>query len=746
MKRAGIRVTGIVQGVGFRPFIYRLAGEYALTGWVLNDEKGVWIEAEGEVAALQAFAAAIGPQAPPMAVVDSVGVSELALQGDSAFLIRPSVASRQKSAGISPDIATCEECRQELQDPANRRFGYAFTNCTNCGPRYSIIKGVPYDRPATTMARFRLCPACRAEYDDPLNRRFHAQPNACGDCGPDYQLLDQTGDLLPGREALAKARQVVMDGRILAIKGIGGYHLACDGRNAAAVAELRRRKSREEKPFAVMAGSLAMAERLCEVPAEAARLLTGPVGPIVLLRKKSPELLAETVAPGNAHLGVMLPYAPVHYLLLAPDSVWVMTSGNTSDEPIAYEDADARQRLGGIADAFLVHNREIHCRVDDSVMRVFAGLPYLLRRSRGMAPAPIGLVDPGPSVLACGGEAKNTFCLTKGAAAFVSPHIGDLENPSTLASYEAAIAHYERIFDLRPEIVAVDLHPEYLSTKYAAGLKLPRIAVQHHHAHIASVLAEHGVKEPVIGVAFDGTGYGDDGRLWGGEFLVADCRSYERLGHCCYLPLPGGEKAVRQPWRQALWVMRDLYGANFMAKRTALTQSAPAGWELLLEAAAKGINAPLTSSAGRLFDTAAALLGLRLYNTYEGQAAVELELAAQGARGHLLPYAIRGGELDFRPAFAAMVDALDKEAPAELAAAFHMTMAAAIEDMVRRISRISGIKKVALSGGVFQNMTLLQQVVSRLQADFSVLLNRRVPPNDGGLSLGQAAVARERGR
>ncbi len=749
MDRLRITITGIVQGVGFRPFVHNLAHRFRLGGWVANDGRGVVIEAEGEPPAVAAFLAALRAEAPPLAVIDAITAEARPPEGAREFAIVASGPAEARHALISPDVATCPDCRAEIADPADRRYRYPFTNCTNCGPRYTIIEDVPYDRVRTTMAAFAMCPACRAEYGDPANRRFHAQPNACPVCGPAYRLLDKDGRPLPG-DPLAEARRLVAAGKVAAVKGIGGYHLACDALNAGAVAALRARKVREDKPFAVMAGSLAAIRARCLVDAAEEELLSGAARPIVLLAKGEGYDLAAAVAPGNPYVGMMLPYAPVHWLLLEPGDVWVMTSGNASDEPIAYEDDDALARLAGIADFFLVHNRPIFCRADDSVARVFAGRPYILRRSRGFAPAPVRLKNPGPPVLACGDELKNAFCLTRGDLAFMSAHVGDLENMATYNAYTDAIAHYERLFDVRPEAVAHDLHPEYLATKYAMDCGLPRVGVQHHHAHIAAVLAEHGESGPVIGVAFDGTGYGADGRLWGGEFLLADLKDYTRLAHLAYLPLPGGAKAIREPWRLAAWVLYDLYGAAFVTKDIPFTRQLPPGWELLLDAAAKGLNAPLSSGAGRLFDAAAALLGIRGTINYEGQAAVELELAAAGTRGRVLPYDITAGEpaaVDFRPAFAAMADALARGAPAAgLAADFHATLADAVASVVRRLAAACGVRKVALSGGVFQNVTLLGQVAGLLENDFTVLLHRRVPANDGGLALGQAAVAIERSR
>lgn len=749
MKRVRISITGIVQGVGFRPFVYNLARRHGLTGWVLNGAEGVVIEAEGDSAGLAAFAAALENEAPSQAVISAVTTTSLPTEGDREFVIRPSPSAIAPAALVSPDLATCPDCRRELDDPLDRRFGYPFTNCTNCGPRYTIITGVPYDRPRTTMNEFAMCSACQAEYDDPANRRFHAQPNACPVCGPAYRLLDRQGRPLAG-EPLSEARRLVGDGAVLAVKGIGGYHLACDARSGRAVAALRARKLREDKPFAVMCGSLDTARRQCLVSAEEEALLAGAVRPIVLLDKGPDYSLAAAVAPDNPCLGVMLPYAPVHWLLLEPGAVWVMTSGNTSDEPIAFSDRDALDRLAGIADYFLVHNRAIYCRADDSVVRIFQNKPYILRRGRGLTPAPLRLAKGGPAVLACGGELKNSFCLTRGDLAFISAHVGDLENMATFGAYTAAIKHYQGLFSVRPEVVACDLHPDYLSTKYALSLDLPRVEVQHHHAHIAGVLAEHGLAEPVLGVAFDGTGYGSDGHLWGGEFLLADCRDYTRLAHCRYLPLPGGSKAIKEPWRPAAWVLQELFGPGFAAMDIPLARVLPEHWQLALQAAAKGINTPLSSGAGRLFDVAAAILGIRTHINYEGQAAVELELAAAGVAGTVLPFAVTDtdpAELDFRPTFAAMAEEAARGRPrAELAAAFHATMAAAIAAMIRRLANKTGVRKVALSGGVFQNITLLRQVVGLLEQDFSILLHRQVPPNDGGLALGQAAVAIERSR
>ena len=767
--RRAFRVSGIVQGVGFRPFVYRLAMRHMLTGWVLNDSAGVGIEAEGAAASLDAFAAALRDEAPLAASVTAVTVREIPPVGAQDFRILPSPAGDAPRTLVSPDLAVCADCRRETMDARDRRHGYAFTNCTNCGPRYSIIRGVPYDRPLTTMAAFRMCDACQEEYDDPADRRFHAQPNACADCGPAYRLLTETGAF--DGDAIAETRRIVAAGGIVAVKGIGGYHLVCDARSEAAVTRLRARKHREDKALAVMAGSPETVRELCEVSADEERLLTSPVAPIVLLRRHRRDAadaadgagdaaggVAPSVAPGNAYLGVMLPYAPVHLLLLAPGDLWVMTSANLSGEPILYEDAAAERELRDIADAILMHNREIAHRVDDSVVRMAAGGRMILRRSRGFAPTPVALpFDSKISVLAGGAELKSTFCLTRGREAFLSEHIGDLTNAKVRASYEGTIAHYERLFDVRPQLLVADLHPNYLSTRYltarAAAEGIPLVRVQHHHAHIAAVLAEHGCTERVLGAAFDGTGYGDDGRAWGGEFLAADLSGYERLGHFAYMPLPGGDKAAAEPWRMALWVLYGVHGKRLAKKCPGFAAHLPPDWQLLMQATEARVNAPLTSSVGRLFDAAAALLGITYVNTYEGQAAIELEQCARRAqrRGRVLRYALRGADergapltIDFMPVLRTIADGaeqLSDEERAGRALDFHVTLAAATYDLLDRLSRETGLRTVAFSGGVFQNALLLELLLAQIGESYRVLLGHHVPPNDGGVAYGQAAVA-----
>ena len=745
MQRLTIHIKGIVQGVGFRPFVYNLARRLKLGGWVLNNAQGVELEIEGSDDDIAAFLSELKNSAPPLAVIDEVVVTQCAVQGEREFSIKQSTEQGENRAWVSPDVATCADCQGDIGNPEDRRYGYAFTNCTNCGPRYSIIKDVPYDREATTMDEFRMCFHCQAEYDDPGDRRFHAQPNACPVCGPKYHLVSQAGEMISG-DVCIETRRLVAAGYIVAIKGLGGYHLACDARHEQAVSSLRSRKRREEKPFAVMCGSTRAVSQLCAVSAAEEKLLTGTARPIVLLEKGIRYDLANSIAPGNAYLGVMLPYAPIHWLLLKPDDVWVMTSANVSDEPIAYDDQDAQERLSDIADYFLVHNRKIHKPSDDSVVRVILDKQYILRRSRGFAPAPIRLSREIPTILAVGAEVKNSFCLNKGRFVFMSPHIGDLENLSTYTAFLESIDHYKKLFAVQPEFVAYYLHPEYLATKYALSLDIPQIGVQHHHAHIASVLVEHGLEEKVIGVALDGTGYGGDGRLWGGEFLVADCHDFVRAGHCQYLPLPGGAKSIKEPWRLAAWVLYNLYGKNFADFNIAVSRNLPMGWQLLMDATCKGINAPLTSSAGRLFDVAAGILGLSHVIHYEGQAAIELELAAQHIEGRLLPYTIKEEYpriLDFMPTFAALAEEVRQGTDVRfLAACFHITVAESIVDMVSRIHQDTGISNVALSGGVWQNKILLSTVAQMLeQKGFLVYSNQRIPINDGGLALGQAAIA-----
>jgi hydrogenase maturation protein HypF len=743
--RTAIRVEGIVQGVGFRPFVYTLATGLGLGGFVGNDVDGVFVEVEGPAAAVAEFLRKLERDPPPLARIERVTTRPLTPNGDTCFAIAPSPAAGPRRTLVSADTATCADCLKELADPGDRRYRYPFINCTNCGPRFTIVRDVPYDRPFTTMAPFAMCPACEAEYHDPADRRFHAQPTCCPACGPRLTLRDQAGNPLPG-DPLTRAAELLNAGQILAVKGLGGYHLAVEAACQPAAAALRARKHREDKPFAVLAADLTQARDLVEVDEAAAGLLTSPARPIVLLPRRPDAAVAPATAPGNRSLGVMLPYTPLHHLLIrTAGRPIVLTSGNVSDEPIAYHDDDALERLAPIADAFLTHDRAIHIRTDDSVARTFRGRPMLIRRSRGYVPEPVtaGAGFPRP-VLACGAELKNTFCLGKGRHAFLSHHIGDLENAETLRSFTEGIAHFRRLFDIDSQVVAHDLHPEYLSTKYALDLDgVDLQPVQHHHAHIASCLADNGADGPVIGVAFDGTGYGPDGTIWGGEFLVAGLAGFERAGHLAPVPMPGGAAAIRQPWRMAAAYLDrdDLDVARRNADR----------WAQVTAMAARGVNAPLTSSAGRLFDAAAALLGVRDTINYEGQAAIELEQLADPAEAAAYPAAVVAGD-PFQILGADLLTALVSDLTAGvrapvIAARFHHGVAAAIEAGCLLLRERHGLDAVALSGGVFQNMLLLHATAARLEArGFRVLTHSRIPCNDGGISLGQAVIAAARDR
>lgn len=745
--RARIRVSGIVQGVGFRPFVHGLAGQLGLAGFVGNDESGVVIEAEGSAPALDALLAALRDRPPALALVTEVAATGMPVRGDTAFAIAASSARGPRATLISPDTATCADCVAELRDPADRRYLHAFITCTNCGPRFTIVTGVPYDRAATTMAGFPMCAACAAEYHDPADRRFHAQPVCCPGCGPTLRLVDAAGRELSDEPITAAAR-LLAGGGVLAVKGLGGYHLAALAGHERAVAELRARKHREDKPFAVLAPGLDAAGTLGEVGAAEAAELTSRRAPIVLLRRRPGAPLAAAVAPGNDHIGVMLPYTPVHHLLLddlaAPI---VLTSGNVSDEPIAHLDDDAVARLTGIADAFLTHDRPIRTRADDSVLRVVAGRTYPIRRSRGYTPEPLRIgVVAGESVLGCGAELKNTFCLLRGAEAFPSHHVGDLENAETLRAYVDGIEHLGRLLDVTPAVLAHDLHPEYLSTKYALaraetepGLRL--VGVQHHHAHLAACLAENGEAGPAIGIACDGLGYGPDGVLWGGEVFEVSLTGFRRLAHLEPVPLPGGATAIRQPWRMAAsWLHATGTDPTDLA---VAARNAPM-WTQVERLLLSGVDVPVTTSAGRLFDAVAALVGIRDRVNYEGQAAVELEQAASavgecdGYPVRLEGELIRAGDL-----VRAVVADLRAGTPAPvIAARFHTGLHEALAAAAGRAAADTGLDVVALSGGVFQNIRLLHGVSRRLtEAGLRVLVHSRMPCNDGGISLGQVAVA-----
>jgi len=744
-----IEVNGIVQGVGFRPFIYNLALRHGLKGEVSNTSGGVAIVVEGLADHIDAFTADISAAPPPLAHVVEVSRQEIPVAGYAAFTIVQSKADTALSTLISPDVSICDDCLKELFDPNDRRYRYPFINCTNCGPRYTIIDGIPYDRPKTSMKHFEMCPQCQEEYDDPQNRRFHAQPNACPMCGPHVSLFDRHRNRVDGADPIRETASLLRQGRIIAIKGLGGFHLAVDAVNAAAVCRLRSKKQREEKPFALMTADIAQIRPFARFDMAEQRLLTSIQRPIVLLRKREPNPIAVDVAPRNRYFGVMLPYTPLHYLLLDQGfTALVMTSGNLSEEPIAIDNEDAFRRLSAIADYFLVHNRDIYLRSDDSIVRCTAGETRLIRRSRGFVPVPIFLRRKIPAVLACGAELKNTICLTRGKQAFLSQHIGDLENTATEDFFRLTSRHMQRILKIEPEILAYDLHPDYLSTRWALEQEgVQKTAVQHHHAHVVSAMAENRIDGPVIGLAFDGTGYGSDGAIWGGEMLVADEQTFDRAAHFAYLPMPGSTAAIKQPWRMGLSYLHAAYGDGLVdlplpflrgidGKRAAI----------ILEMIKKRINAPLTSSLGRLFDGVAALAGLRNEVAFEGQAAMELEMMAASTADYAYDCQWLSGvpvQIPTAPIIRAVVeDLLQGTAPALISARFHLSLVRLFTDLCDHLRRDTGLTRVVLSGGVFQNAILLVGLVRALEANkFKVYTHKQVPTNDGGLSLGQAIIA-----
>jgi hydrogenase maturation protein HypF len=749
-----IAVTGTVQGVGFRPFVYRLAHETGVTGRVRNDAAGVIIEAFGPGAALDAFAARLVRDRPPAAAIAEVRTETIPVEPVAAFTIVESAALSERRAAIPPDLATCPECLAEIADPANRRHGYPFTNCTSCGPRFTIALGAPYDRAATTMAGFRMCSECAREYGDVLDRRYHAQPNACAACGPRVRLLDGAGAPVEAADPLAQLGLALAAGRIAAVKGIGGYHLACDATSSEAVRTLRARKRREEKPLAVMVRDLAAARGLADLdPAEEA-LLSSVERPIVLCRRLPGAGLAPEIAPESPLVGLLLPYAPLHHLLLAAAGrPLVMTSGNLAEEPIASEDADALARLAGIADLFLVHDRPIASRCDDSVARLVAGRPLVLRRARGFVPRPVRLARRlRLPILGAGAQLKNAFCLARGDEATLGPHVGDLDGLETYAAYEAAIARLETFLALRPEVVACDLHPLYLSTRYARAradaLGAPLVPVQHHHAHAVAAMAEHGLPGPVLALAWDGTGLGSDGAAWGGELLLAEHRRFERLATFRPVPLAGGDRAVREPWRIALAALLDALGDAAPLERLPLFRAVPeAEIAVVRRMLAAGVNSPLAHGAGRAFDAAGALALARPRSRYEGQVAMALDAAAAGIAGAgRYPFEVDAGSpverLDLRPLWRALAADVAAGIPPPLVSArFHDTLVSAGAELVRRAARRTGRLPVVLTGGCFQNARLAEGILGELSSGFQVYGHREIPPGDGGIGLGQAVIA-----
>jgi hydrogenase maturation protein HypF len=755
LRGARIHITGIVQGVGFRPFVYSLATRLSITGWVRNTSAGVEIEVDGTPEALAAFVDALREEAPPLARIDEFHVQERAPNGYPQFEIIHSEVIAEAFQPISPDVSLCTDCLQELLDPNDRRYRYPFINCTNCGPRFTIIRDIPYDRPYTTMAPFEMCPECASEYEDPLDRRFHAQPIACPVCGPQIWLEVDGKSVAEREDALQAARKLLKEGKVLAVKGLGGFHLACDATNPDVVTILRQRKLRVDKPFALMMPDLATVEAHCFFEDEERELLQSRQRPIVILRRRSESTVAQEVAPGQDTLGVMLPYTPLHVLLIEPEDDFppalVMTSGNLSEEPIAIDNDEALVRLNTLADAFLLHDRGIRTRCDDAVVRTFHGAVYPLRRARGYAPFPVLLPWKLPPILAAGSELKNTFCLTRGSYAFISHHIGDMENYETLRAFEDGVDHFERLFRVKPEVIAYDLHPDYMATRYAierAGREgLIAEGVQHHHAHIAACMAEHGLsgERPVIGVSFDGTGYGEDGTIWGGEFLLADYNYFERPFHLACIPMLGGEAAVRQPWRLALaWLAYA--GLDWEEDLAPVEAAGREAREMLWRMLELRLNAPLTSSMGRLFDAVSSLANIRQEINYEAQAAIEIEALVDPEEQGCYSFSLVDENIDPAPVFRGIVDDLrvGLSVP-RIAARFHHGVARMVDQVCGAIRDRSGIEEVALSGGVWQNMILLSETVRLLrQSGFTVYVHHQVPTNDGGLSLGQAVIAARR--
>lgn len=758
--RLQLRVRGVVQGVGFRPYVFNLAGRLQLSGFVLNSPQGVFIEIEGAPDVLERFIEALPVEAPPLVRIATLERAEIPANGRSGFEIRHSKSDPSAFALIPPDISVCDACLADTQSPENRRFEYPFTNCTNCGPRYSIILDVPYDRPLTTMAEFDMCEDCRREYGDAANRRFHAQPNACPVCGP--RLSATLGDgsrpvRNSARTILEHVSDVLQRGGIVAWKGLGGYQLVCDARRDESVQELRRRKHRNEKPFALMVADLATAESLCHISDQEGTALQSVERPIVLLRRRAKAELSALISPDTPTTGVMLPCTPMHELLFrilrerwATEPVLVMTSGNRSEEPIVTDNAAAERHLAGIADLFVHHNRRIHTRVDDSVVRVFCGETLLIRRARGYSPRPVLLGTGDAQVLACGAQQKNTLCLTRAGFALPSQHLGDLENFETLQFFEETLERMQRLFHVHPTLIAHDLHPGYMSTQFALRQNgVRRIGVQHHHAHIASCMAEHQLRGPVIGVAWDGTGFGTDGSIWGGEFLVVDLLHFERYARLRPVLLAGGDAAVREPWRVARSYLLDAF-EGYIPQDAPFKEAAPAEQMRIVDAMLRrGINTIPTSSAGRLFDAVASIAGLRHMVSFEGQAAILLEAAAENWPDPVAPpysFLLTGStplEIDCRAMIQEMVDDVRrKEPPARMAARFHATLAGIIAAVCRRMRSDLQINRVCLSGGCFQNARLLLGSVTALQSEgFEVFFQREVPANDGGISLGQAAIA-----
>ena len=744
IERWGIRYTGIVQGVGFRPLVSMWAHSLSLTGFVYNDSQGVYVEVQGYVGDLQLFLDAIQDDRPRLCRITSQTVQHLTIKDNEVeFFVKPSPLGEAVSTFISADTAPCDDCLKELEQD-KRRKEYPFINCTNCGPRYTIIKSLPYDRERTTMDEFPMCEACKAEYEDIEGRRYRAEPNACSLCGPHYTLYKSNRTVVDTVNVWNTTRELINEGSIIAIKGIGGYHLVCDARNDVAVQRLRKRKNRPHKPLAIMVGSLDTAIELVHISDVELDTLTGMERPIVLLQRNHDSLvrLSSHVAPDNHMLGIMLPYSPMHEVLLPSDAAWVMTSGNRSGDPVLYDDDQAFEELGAVADYFLVHNRQIYAPLDDSVVIVINNKPRFIRRSRGYVPEPIHYeISEQTSILAMGSDLKNAFAVNKGSEVLVGPHIGDLQNASTHATLEWTIDRYEKLFSIQPEKIIVDSHPQFFSShlgeRIGKSSQISVTPVQHHHAHIASVMAEHNLEGPVLGIAMDGTGYGPDGSVWGGEFLLCKGNQYQRLAHIHEAPLPGGEKAVSEPWRQALWYMRNYYGNDIPPIYQDWMNRLPKGWKILDKALQSTMPMIQATSCGRLFDAVGSLLGLGMIHTYDAQIAIALESLCGDKKGTLLDYNYDGRILDFTPTVQSIMDGVVKgESRSHLAVSFHKTVAIALCETAADLMERYNIRNVAISGGVFQNRKLVELMYKAWHVG-DLYMNEAVPSNDGGLALGQ---------
>ncbi|MDL1983111.1 MAG: carbamoyltransferase HypF [Deltaproteobacteria bacterium] len=744
-----LKINGIVQGVGFRPFVYNLANKFRLKGEVANTSSGVSIHIEGAKENIESFCSNLLKNHPPLAHLSEISFNEKPVEYFKNFSIVNSRSRNLRSTLISPDVSVCDDCLSELFDPDDRRYQYPFINCTNCGPRYTIINDIPYDRPNTSMKDFKMCAKCKAEYDDPSSRRFHAQPNACADCGPHVSLKNNTGKNIQSNNPIEKTASLLRKGYIIAIKGIGGFHLAADATNNDAVVRLRKRKHREEKPFAVMSYGLKQIREYAFIESEEEKLLNSIQKPVVLLRKKEANLLSREVSPNNRYFGVMLAYTPLHYLILDFGfTALIMTSGNISEEPMAIDNEDAFNRLGNIADYFLIHNRDIYLRSDDSIIRRTAGKTRFIRRSRGYVPVPVFLKSSIPQILACGAELKNTVCLTKEKTAFISQHIGDLENLATDSFFRLIIDHSKRILDINPEIIACDLHPDYLSTRYAEeqhGVKL--IQVQHHHAHIASCMTENKLDSTVIGLSFDGTGYGTDGCIWGGEILIVEPARFRRAASFSYVSMPGSAAAIKEPWRMAVSYLYHAFGEEFWnLDLPLLKEIEEKNIKIIVEMISKKINSPLTSSLGRLFDGIAAIIGIRNNVSFEGQAAMELEMLADSNSDDIYNYEWLPDDT-YKVLTQPIVCGVVKDMKAgihssRISSKFHMTLVKLFSELCEVIRKENGLNRIVLSGGVFQNSILLRGLIKALEEKrFEVYTHSKVPTNDGGISLGQAVVA-----